>query len=796
MKKQIRLSAIGIAASAFALTIAACSTPETKSWNQGINVIPVPVELTQNEGTFTLKNSTVIACEMADFAPATAYLAAKVKGSTGYDLKIELAAPASNYIRFVQDTVKVKDDEGYTLTSTDEGVVIAAAAPAGAFYGMQTLLQLLPAEIESPDKIAGVAWNIPAVSIKDQPRFKYRGSHMDVTRHFASVELIKKQLDVLAMYKINRLHWHLTDDQLWTIEIKKYPELKSGSTRIEGDGSTYGGFYTQEEIKDVVAYATARYIDVIPEIEMPGHAKAALVSHPELSCTGGPFDQPRIIWGVEDDVFCPGKEVTFEFLENVISEVAELFPSKYIHVGGDECPKVRWKSCPDCQKRIKDLGLKELGLKGDGLGRKHSPEEMLQSYTITRIEKFANSKGKMIIGWDEILEGGLAPSATVMSWRGIQGGIDAATLNHNVIMTPQTEGYYIDHFQGAAEVEPVSIGGNSTLKKVYSYNPIPDTLPADKHQYIWGAQGNLWSEYVLSPEHREYMMYPRLIAIAEVTWSPNDRKDWELFSKRIFNAQVRLDYHDVNYHIPMPEGTLVDILAFTGDSVAVPFNNTRDYPMVYTLDGTQPTENSTLYADTLMIGGDVPVVIHIATVLPQGKMSKVRTIRVEKQALKPATVIAEGTAVDSGVVVRMAPGLYVTPQQLAGAKFGADSVVRYFRRAGGPESKVADSFLEEYEGFVELPEDGVYGFTTDMDELWIDGERVIFNDQASASRHLRHKTTRALAAGKHPFKLVFNNMIKHGWPNSWSDIAFYIQAPGAEKYQRVRMSQLTHVATK
>lgn len=792
MKKQIRLSGFAAGACAlFALAAVSCSTPEKKSWNEGINVIPVPAEMTRNEGVFTLNGSTAIACAVSEFTPATDYLTAKIKGSTGYDLKLVQAAPSENYIYFVQDTT-IDDPEGYTLISTPKGVTVTASAPAGAFYGMQTLLQLLPAEIESPAKVKGVEWTLPAVTVKDQPRFKYRGIHFDPSRHFAGVDFIKKQLDVLAMLKMNTFHWHLTDDQLWTIEIKRYPELtEKGATRTEGDGSQYGGFFTQEDIKEVVAYAAERFIEVIPEIEMPGHALAALVSHPELSCTGGPFAQPRIIWGVEPDVFCPGKDTTFAFLENVLTEVFELFPSEYIHIGGDECPKVRWKVCPDCQARIKALGLDVKSRRPGADGKMHSPEEMLQSYTITRMEKFANENGKKIIGWDEILEGGLAPSATVMSWRGEAGGIAAAKQGHDVIMTPNSAGFYLDHLQGAAEVEPASIGGYSTLKKVYGYNPVPDTMAAEMGKHIIGVQGNLWSEYILSDEHREYMYYPRVLALAELDWSPNSRKDWDDFQRRLVNAQVRLDYHNITYHIPMPEGTLVDIVAFTGDSVAVPFNNTRNLPMVYTLDGTVPTAKSAVYTDTLMIGGDAPVEIKIATLLPQGKMSRVRTIRVEKQTLKPATNVAQA---DSGVVMRVAPGLFVTDEQIAGAKFGEDTVVRYFMRGRVPDSGVSDNSLAVYEGFVELPEDGVYGFTTDMDELWIDGELLVKNGQEAASRFQRHKTTRAMAAGKHPFKLVFNNMIKHGWPNDWNEITFYVKAPGAEKYERVKRSQLTHEA--
>lgn len=786
MKKITRnLMSLGLLALA-ALVTSCSSKGEVKSYNQGINIIPVPVSLTQGAGSFTLNGKTALVATDAQFAAAAAYLAGKVKGSTGYELTIGTQPVGSNAITFVVDTT-VSNTEGYTLTSNSDGVVIGASTAAGAFYGMQTLLQLLPAEIESPDVIKNIDWSLPEVTINDYPRFVYRGLMLDVTRHFMDINVVKRHLDILAMFKLNRFHMHLTEDQLWAIEIKKFPELAKGSKRIEGDGSEYGGMYTQEQLKEVVAYAAERHIEVIPEIEMPGHAKAALVSHPELSCTGGPFEQPRIIWGVEDDVYCAGKEETFEFLEDILTEVAAIFPSQYIHIGGDECPKDRWSKCPDCQKRIQELGLKKLALKADENGKKHSPEELLQSYTIARVEKFANTLGKQIIGWDEILEGGLTPSATVMSWRGEEGGITAAMQGNDVVMTPNGGGLYIDHYQGATEVEPTAIGGYSTLEKVYSYNPIPKELPADKHKHILGAQANMWTEYVLDGAHADYMIFPRIIALSEVNWSPETAKDWNSFSQRINNAQVRMDFHNVNYHIPMPEGTLVDLAAFTTDSVAVPFNNTRNYPMVYTLDGSAPTASSSVYSTPLVFTEDATITI--ATLLPQGKLSRARTIKVAKQGLKAAST----AATTPGVKVRVADGLVVTPEQIAAAQFGPESVVKYFTaKDKGPKFDMNKPSLAIYEGFIELPEDGVYGFATDMDELWIDGELLVSNGQECASRFQRNKTTRAMAAGKHPFKMVFNNMIKHGWPNNWNEITFYVKNPSSEKYDKVTPEALSN----
>lgn len=779
------------------ITVGCAKNLQEKSYNQGINVIPVPAELTVTDTTqqFTLTAGTSIVVTSTDFKTPADYLAAKVEKSTGYALTVtENNIPQTNFIALELDPRVPVGNEGYTLTSSAKGVTIKARTPQGAFYGVQTLMQLLPAEIESPEVIKTVSWTMPAVEVKDEPRFKYRGMMLDVARHFNDVEFIKKQLDVLAMFKMNRFHWHLTEDQAWRIEIKKYPKLTSmGSTRTEGDGKQYGPyFYTQEQIKEVVAYAAERYIDVIPEIEMPGHALAALYGYPEYSCTGGPFKQPRIIWGVEEDVFCVGKDSTFLFLQDVIDEVCELFPSEYFHIGGDECPKVRWKTCPDCQARAKSLGLKE---KTDDNGTRHSVEEQLQSYTVARIEKYLNAKGKKLVGWDEILEGGLTPSATVMSWRGIEGGIAAAKQGNDVFMTPGPGGMYLDHLQGAAEVEPTSIGGYSTLEKTYSYEPIPAELNEEERKHIIGAQSNIWTEYMLTPEHAEYMIYPRIIALAELTWSPAERKDWVSFQQRLGNAMVRLDLHGINYHIPMPEGTLSQNVVFVDDSTEVVFSNTRNMPMVYTTDGTEPTAASAQYNGPIKVGGKGE--IKIATLLPSEKTSKSRSIPFEKQSLAPAVTpkTIEGTlklgkAQKPGVGARMrvADGLYPTVESYAGARYADDTVVTALF-----EAKLWDMnkpSLAIFEGYIELPEDGVYTFTTDVDELWIDGVQLITNPKLS--RHYKNKAQKALAAGKHNYKLVFNNMIKDGWPNSWSEIGFKYKTPNGTEWVKAAGDALTY----
>jgi hexosaminidase len=435
--------------------------------------------------------------------------------------------------------------EGYTLDISSKRILITGDDVAGLFYGIQSLRQLLPVELEDAQKAKALSnVRIPAVYIRDYPLFRYRGMHLDVARHFFDVDFVKRYLDLMALHKFNTFHWHLTEDQGWRIEIKKYPKLTEiGAWRketlighgsrppFEYDGTPYGGFYTQDQIREVVAYAAARHITVIPEIELPGHATAALAAYPELGCTGGPYEVVTR-WGIFEDAFCAGNDYTFEFLENVLSEVVELFPSQYIHIGGDECLKNRWKECPKCQERKAKEGLAD--------------EHELQSYFIHRIEEFLLGKNRNIIGWDEILEGGLAPNATVMSWRGLQGGIQAARMGHDVIMTPVNYCYF-DYYQADPATQPLAIGGYLTLKQVYSFNPVPAELNATEAQHILGGQANLWTEYIKTPGHVEFMVFPRAIALSEILWTPRNKQNFDEFSRRLANHKKRLDVLNVNY---------------------------------------------------------------------------------------------------------------------------------------------------------------------------------------------------------------------------------------------------------
>ncbi|MCB9165716.1 MAG: family 20 glycosylhydrolase, partial [Flavobacteriales bacterium] len=423
--------------------------------------------------------------------------------------------------------------EYYALAVRGSGITVSATNEQGLFRGSRTLVQLLEQGRETG--------SLPCLSITDWPRFPWRGMHLDVVRHFFPVDFVKQYIDLLARYKMNSFHWHLTDDQGWRIEIKSRPKLtevgawRSGSqigpyARLEFDTVRYGGYYTQDEIREVVAYAAARHINVVPEIEMPGHALAVLAAYPQVGCAGGPYAVNRG-WGVFEDVFCAGNDSTFSLLEDVLTEVMDLFSSPYIHIGGDECPKERWKECPKCQARLKAEGLKD--------------EHELQSYFIQRIEQFMNAKGRKIIGWDEILEGGLAPNAAVMSWRGTDGGVAAAKSGHYAVMSPGSHCYF-DHYQGDPANEPLAFGGYTTLQKVYSYEPIPTELNAEEAKYILGAQGNLWTEYILTPEHAEYMALPRMLALAEVLWTPKEKRDESDFIQRLEKEFIRLEEMQVN----------------------------------------------------------------------------------------------------------------------------------------------------------------------------------------------------------------------------------------------------------
>jgi hexosaminidase len=582
---------------------------------QNLNVIPQPVEVHYNKGTFHFTPRTRLSFNTLDkdLAEVIELSRELIKGALGFEPVLvdeKETEPAGNLIIHLNSPVDpyIKT-EGYKLHIKNDRIFLNANTPTGVFYGFQTLWQLLTAAEGN---------KLPAVEIVDYPRFAWRGLHLDVSRHFMPAEFIYKYIDYIAMHKMNVFHWHLVDDQGWRIEIEQYPKLTEvGAWRVDreqqhwnsreparkGEEATYGGFYTQKQIKDIVAYAQERKVTIVPEIEMPAHVMSALAAYPEYSCTGENMGvPPGGVWPITQ-IYCAGNDSTFIFLENILTEVMNLFPSTFIHVGGDEADKTEWEKCPKCQQRIEEEGLAD--------------EHELQSYFISRIEKFLNNHGRRLIGWDEILEGGLAPEATVMSWRGEAGGIEAAKMNHDVVMSPGSHCYF-DHYQGNPSLEPLAFGGYTTLKKVYSYEPVPKELAPEKAKYVLGAQANVWTEYMPDGKHVEYMIFPRLSALSEVVWSPKENRDWADFSKRMETQYERYEKIGANYATSAFQVTSSAVLDKENKTIKVKLSTEAWEPEIrYTTNGNDPNASSKLYTGPFEIKETTTVK---AAVLEEGEM--------------------------------------------------------------------------------------------------------------------------------------------------------------------------------
>lgn len=604
-----------------------------------MGIIPAPVSVKKNSGTFKLDKTVVLISNEPKNSRMADLLNAFVTTKGGFALREAKSESANEKaIILTSEGADQLPAEGYKINITDKKITIIGKE-AGLFYAVQSMTQLMP-ERQNNEIL------IPAAEINDYPRFKYRGMHLDVSRHFFPVSLVKKYIDVMSQYKLNNFHWHLTDDQGWRIEIKKYPKLTSvGGSRngtiighhpgVGTDNKEYKGFYTQNEVKEVLAYAAARFINVVPEIELPGHASAAIAAYPELSCfpERDTFVDAKTPWsgsrkgkqvqqqfGVFDDVFVPNDN-TFKFLENVLDEVIALFPSKYIHIGGDECPKEYWKQSEFCQQLIKKLNLKD--------------EHGLQSYFIQRIEKHVNKRGRSVIGWDEILEGGLAPNATVMSWRGTEGGIAAAKQSHDVIMTPNAGGLYFDHKQSNSADEPTNIGGFAPYTSSYAYDPMPKELNADQQKYVIGVQANLWTEYIQTPVKVEYMIIPRVFSLAEIAWSQPERKDLKNFSEeRLPLHLAKLDKTETNYWVPVPLGLNEKVMNGENFNIELkaPVQGSKIY---YTLDLTRPSVNGNLYTDGVKV------------IVPKGEKRILKTVVITpagKQSVVTETILNNGAA--------------------------------------------------------------------------------------------------------------------------------------------------------
>lgn len=770
------------------IALAACFALCLQAQETEFNIIPMPRIVTPQAGHFTFTDKTQVAWRGEAAEDVAKFFCEKLKRATGISHKpIKLKKEGkkqpvtADVVRFVIDP-NFEGSETYHLEVTPTDVTCKASTHSGLFYALQTLLQLMPPRIESQQTIAtAVRWDIPAVVIDDAPRFRWRGVHLDPCRHFLPVAAVKKQIDMLATLKINKLHFHLTEDQGWRIQIKKYPELTSiGARRLEAEGTWHEGYYTQDEIRDIVAYAARRGIEVVPELEMPGHGLAAIAAYPELSCRGDSIT-PRIIWGVEDIVMCPGKEDMFQFLQDVIDEMVPLFPSKYFHIGGDESPRKEWEHCPKCQARMKELG--------------YTREAQLQDYVIERIAKYLADKGKVIIGWDEILEGGnLEPSAIVMSWRGEKGGIEAVQKHHHAIMSPGSQGMYFDHYQGDPITEPTAIGGYAPLEKVYNYDPVPDALKAEgKGHYILGVQGNNWSEYFRGPAQLEYHLYPRALALAEIAWTPAELKDYDDFRRRLDgDATMRLSAHNINFHVPQPEipGVSSNHLAFT-DHTKLTLTTTRPLTILYTTDGTSPNAESARYTGPLAF--DRTTTLKTAVMLPCGLIGPVRTIFLTKQLPAPAVKVQ---GLQPGLQLKKFNGDFRLPEQIRHSEADLDSVVTDLHQLARLTHVPADvRNVENYAavavGLLNIPADGVYEFSTCNSQLYIDGNLLIDNSRVYAPRDTRENVEIALAKGYHRIQVIFIGGIFGGWPTYWNDGNVNIR-PSRGKWKKIDKDMIWH----
>jgi hexosaminidase len=705
-----------------ALLVASSFCVNAQDTDPYAGIIPAPVSVKKAPGEFILSQETIIQADTPN-NKAVQFFSAYLANNMAYNKQIALrnARVSTTTIYLTSTGTENLPAEGYRLTITPQQITVAGKG-AGLFYGIQTLIQLIPLE-------RGATAKLPAVTIEDYPRFGYRGMMLDVCRHFFSVEFVKRYIDLMATYKLNTFHWHLTDDQGWRIEIKKYPKLTSvGSTRKESvignykdrtplqyDGVPVSGYYTQDQIRDVIKYAADRYITIVPEIEMPGHALAALAAYPELSCDPSQKYEVSGKWGVFNNIYCPS-EKTFSFLQDVLTEVIDLFPSKYIHIGGDEAPKDVWKKTKFCQDLIKRLKLKD--------------EHGLQSYFIQRMEKFVNSKGRSIIGWDEILEGGLAPNATVMSWRGEEGGIQAAKESHDVIMSPSSQALYFDHAQGKINQEPVGIGGSAPIQKTYAYNPTPAALTPEQQKYIKGVQANLWTEYITTETKIEYMVLPRMLALSEVAWTPTANKNYQDFSEtRLPQHLARLDKNGYNYRVPAAIGNADTVMIGSTLNVNLksPVKGARIY---YTIDGYTPRETEILYTGPMSYPVPLDEYRDLKTIVvtPSGKRSVITAAKMFNKAPLPAINYTGNTP---GLKYQASAGTYINTTQINSAAVIDTGIAKSFSTALSAFKKAFNKYGVVFSGYLKVDADGNYGFSTASSNgsvLLIDDVPIVDND--------------------------------------------------------------------
>lgn len=721
-----------------------------------ITIIPEPVLLTSVPGSFVLNETAEIHYRSEAAGKVAGFLNDFLQRNYNFKLPAKgyskkPAATVHPVIELVEASTGKTD--GYIL-EVNTGRVYLQGDSNGLFYGLQTLLQLFPLhKLASSEPSQPAAIHLPGVRIQDYPRFAYRGMMLDVGRHFFPPAAVKQFIDMMVRYKFNHFHWHLTEDQGWRIEIKKYPRLQEiAAVRKETivghhrrsttyDGKPYGGYYTQDEVRDIVKYATERNITIIPEIEMPGHSQAVLAAYPQFGNTGGPYEV-RTTWGISKDVLNPANDSVFTFLQDVLTEVMDLFPSRYIHIGGDECLKDRWKESAEVQQLIKKLGLKN--------------EHDLQSYFINRMEKFVNSKGRNIIGWDEILEGGLAPNATVMSWRGEEGGIAAAKQQHDVIMTPNTY-LYFDYTQGQPATEPLNAAAYLPLKTVYNYEPLPPSLTPAERKYIKGVQGNIWTEFIPDQPMLDYMVWPRALALSEIAWSQPAKKNYRRFMRKLPLELARLDNSGVNFRIPEPHG--LESKLVTASSVTVTLKPpVKGSFIYYTTDGSQPGTNSKPYTQpfVLPVPANGTAVVQCIVVLPSGRISPLYSATYVRKPYLPAMTVKPGK---KGVRFSLVNNVPANARQLpvtgdsSGVLPAIDIRPLSLKNAG-----------VTYTGYVKIPADDLYEFHLNSDDgsvLYVDDQLVVDND----GRHdLQDKSGfLPLRKGLHRIRVQYFNVGTGAW---------------------------------
>ncbi|MFD0767236.1 family 20 glycosylhydrolase [Mucilaginibacter lutimaris] len=769
MKKSISAAMLALLlASAVSVNAQNADITKPLDMNPYAGIIPAPVSVKKTPGEFILSQETVIQADSPS-NKAVQFFSKFLADNMAYNKQVGLrnARVSTTSIYLTSTNTEGLPAEGYRLTITPQQVTVAGKG-AGLFYGIQTLMQLMPLERSATAKL-------PAVTIEDYPRFGYRGLMLDVCRHFYSVEFVKRYIDLMAAYKLNTFHWHLTDDQGWRIEIKKYPRLTTvGSRRAQSvignfkdrtplqyDGVPVSGFYTQDQIRDVIKYAADRYITIVPEIEMPGHALAALTAYPELSCDPSQTYTVAEKWGVFNNIFCPS-EKTFGFLQDVLTEVIDLFPSKYIHIGGDEAPKEVWKKTKFCQDLIKRLKLKD--------------EHGLQSYFIQRMEKFVNSKGRSIIGWDEILEGGLAPNATVMSWRGEEGGIEAAKQHHDVIMTPSSQALYFDHAQGKINQEPVGIGGSAPIQKTYAYNPTPAALTPDQQKYIKGVQANLWTEYITTENKVEYMIMPRLMALSEVAWTPMANKNYKDFSEtRLPEHLAWLDKNGYNYRVPPAIGNTDTVMIASTMTVNLksPVKGAKIY---YTIDGYTPRETELLYTAPMTYPVPLNEYRDLKTIVvtPSGKRSVITAAKVINKAPLPAVQYTGNTP---GLKYQASAGTYVNTTQINPAAVIDTGIAKSFSTALSAFKKAFNKYGVVFNGYFKADVDGNYSFSTASSNgsvLLIDDVPIVDNDGRTGP--VEQQGAIPLQKGYHKITIKYVDANSSG-----SGLRVYMTIPGKPK---------------